>query len=129
MEINVFSTPVSTGNSDQIKKELIITLQTVVFLKSFKNYRKRSNPQAVPIFDLEGKLAFDFKSGMTGNQLYNIKIASEKWNNLPKLDRLTVLDAYCILFKDELTDYNTVNKTLLFCEIFLHEFVGLLSSE
>lgn len=78
--------------------------------------------------NIEGQLDFHFQQPMDQNRIKAIRQASDAWNSLELINRLTVLDAYATLFREVLTDYDPVEKTILFCQIFVNDFVGVITS-
>lgn len=114
---------------EQITSELIDALRKLMVSKIFLTYRTKTpgNPIRHEL-NLEGQLNFQFDKPLDKNEVQNIRIAIDTWNHMELIYRLTVLDAYSVLFYEALSDYSSAERTILFCQIFINDFVGIITS-
>ncbi|MGF7036801.1 hypothetical protein [Mucilaginibacter lappiensis] len=114
---------------DQLTMELIQTLKRLLITNQYLTYKTAYNTKDVRHeLNIEGQLDFHFHQPIDKNRIHAIRQASDAWNSLELIYRLTVLDAYATLFREVLNDYDPVEKTILFCQIFVNDFVGVITS-
>lgn len=116
-------------DSEQIKRELILTLKKTAANRSHLRYPQIADKAITPDLNLEGQLDFFFNCQADENNINNIGAACETWNGLGLVDRLTVLDAYRVIYENLLQEYSAAVRTIIFCQLFLHEFVPILTSQ
>lgn len=115
--------------SDQITKDLIQRLKTVMSSGLYCNYLHLAGVNGIRHeLNIEGQLAFFCETFPDINRLKAIRQASETWNNLDLIYRLTVLDAFSTVFYDRLQQYNPTERTIIFCQIFINDLVDVLTS-
>ncbi|MFA6083475.1 hypothetical protein [Mucilaginibacter sp.] len=114
---------------EQITAELVNVLMKLltsnVFL-AYKNVSRESDFKHE--LNLDGQLDFEFGKPLDRNKLQNIRAAIGIWNSMDMIYRLTVLDAFATLYLGALSGYSPLEKTIIFCQIFINDFVEILSS-
>lgn len=115
--------------AEQITTELIRILKKLLVSKVYLTYKtsygESDNKHEL---NLEGQLEFIFGKPLDRNSVSSIRAASNIWNELELINRLTVLDAFSTLYHEALINYDPVEKTILFCQIFINDFVSIITS-
>lgn len=77
---------------------------------------------------LETGTIADFSEAIAENSNYcsQTRSAFLHWTSLPQEDRLSVLQTYYRLFRTQLSDFSDEQIVLMFCQLFLAEFVPRL---
>ena len=126
---------VTTQNNTQrispllINKEMIYILKVLKKDKSYLQYGLTNSSGFKFNLNLEGQLQFRLNKEYDENLRNNIKSAYQIWNEFPLLDRLLILDAFRTIFQENLAEFSAAERTVLFCQIFINEFVPLLTSQ
>lgn len=132
MQTKISSQPNFTGitlHQEQITSELIKSLRNLLLSKAYLTYLK---PRKVLDFthelNIEGQLNFHFGRSINKNETQNIRTAILSWNQMGLIYRLTVLDAFSTLYHEAMSEYSSDERTVLFCRIFLTDFVDIITS-
>ena len=113
--------------SERITSDLISTLKKLLASKVYLTYRTSYvNNDFRHELNLEGQLEFIFGKPLDKNSVKKIRIASKIWNDMDLMSRLTVLDAFSVIYNEVLSTYSSVEKTILFCQIFINDFVTII---
>ena len=114
---------------EQLVMTLIQTLKNLLVTNQFLTYKTNySDGDIKHELNIDGQLDFHFRRPLNENMIQAVKHASNTWNDLTLINRLTVLDAYATLFQETLSNYNPVQKTILFCQIFVNDFADVITS-
>ncbi|MDP9077686.1 MAG: hypothetical protein M3O71_09715 [Bacteroidota bacterium] len=120
---------VNAIQSDRITSELILQLKKLLASSVYLTYKTSyAGSDFRHELNLGGQLEFIFGRPSDANAVKNIRLASNIWNNMELINRLTVLDAYAVLYNEALATYSPVEKTILFCQIFINDFVAVITS-
>lgn len=121
------STPICP---EQLTSDLIMALKRLLESNVYLSYKTTyCDPDYRHEINIEGQLATHFTKAMDRNVIDNIRQASNIWNSLELIYRLTVLDAFSALFYEALVNHSPVEKTILFCHIFVNDFVQVITSQ
>lgn len=114
---------------EQLTGQLIQKLKTVLATGQFdKGAMLKQEGDPGHQLNLQGQLEFFFEKIIDPARVKTVRQASDTWNSLPVIYRLTVLDAYSALFYESLLHFNAVERTVIFCQIFIHDLVDVLTS-
>lgn len=115
---------------DQLTLHLIRRLKMVLSEGRYANYLDQVCENRIKhVLTIEGQLEFSCDEMADINRIKAIRQATKTWNKLELVYRLTVLDAFATLFYERLQNYSAVERTVIFCRIFIQDLVDVLTSE
>ena len=125
--LNSMQLMMSIAGAEKLTAALIQRLKKLLDSHVYLTYRTR---YAVNDYqhelNMEGQLDFYFSTPPDDRTVADIRAASEAWNKMELINRLIVLDAFSVLYADALADYSATEKTVLFCQIFINDFTGII---
>jgi hypothetical protein len=132
MESNIYKSSQYSGHvicAERLTSDLVQSLKKLLASRVYLTYKTSyRNSDFKHELNIEGQLEFIFGKPPGQDDIRNIRNASNVWNELELINRLIVLDAFATLYHDVLTNYNPVEKTILFCQIFINDFVSIITS-
>lgn len=115
-------------HSEQITIALIQQLKKLLANNVYLTYKTSyTNNEFRHELNLDGQLEFIFGKPLDRTSVQNIRLARDVWNNMELINRLAVLDSFSTLYHEALTGYNSMEKTILFCQIFINDFVSIIA--
>jgi hypothetical protein len=103
------------------KLKEVLQCKESVFYSYLNNRDSTDDLEEIQVIKLVSNIKFD-KRGFK-----KLQVAFDTWTGMYPDDRMSVIEGFMILFSDYIKDFNAAKKNMIFCSLFIHEFVPILS--
>jgi hypothetical protein len=114
-------------SSEQIRQKLETKLNQVFLNResSFYKYlyegRESVETDGIQIIQLVSTIKFDKQ------KFERLQTSIDTWFWMYPDDRMSIIQGFLFLFSDYMSDFSAAQKNMIFCSIFINEFIEILS--